>query len=332
MRSGFLTSLVVALALPLFVSAQTLGSATQDTSASFTASVSPQYPSPHSQATLSFLSSTIDLANSVLKVSVDGKSIYQGSIQPVSITLGSAGTVTNVIAELSSGGTKYTETLSIQPQDIALIAEPLSSAPVLYQGKPHVPLEGDTRIVAVANVRTATGKSIDPSELSYSWTVEGMKIADSSGIGKSTLIVTSPIQYRTRDVSVFVASQDGTLVGGGSLSLTPQESSVRIYENDPLLGLRFDRALANSYVIQGTEATLFAAPFSLPTTNGSPSVQWFLNGDPAQTGNLITLRPTGSGEGAAALSLTASAAENGMATAMLSLAFGIPKSTNFFGL
>jgi hypothetical protein len=127
-------------------------------------------------------------------------------------------------------------------------------------------------------------------------------------------------------------SQDGSLVGGASLSLTPQEPSVRIYENDPLLGLRFDRTLTSAYTIGGTEATLFAAPFSLPITNGSPLVQWFLNGNRAQTGNLITLRPSGSGEGTAALSLTASAAGDGMATAALSLSFGASSSTNFFGL
>lgn len=332
MRFGFLTFLALLLTLPLSASAQTLGGITPDSSPSFTISVSPQYPAPRSQATLSFFPSGIDLTNSTLKVSVGDKNVYQGSVQPISVTLGSAGVVTNVIAELSLGETKYTQTMSIQPQDVAVIAEPLSSAPVLYLGKPRVPLEGDTRIVAMANIRGANGKAIDPSLLSYSWTVDGTKIADSSGIGKSAIIVASPLQYRARDVSVVVMSQDGTLVGGASLSLNPQEPSVRIYENDPLLGLRYDRALASTYAIRGAEATLFAAPFSLPLTSGSPFVQWFLNGDSAQTGNLITLRPSGSGEGTAALSLTASAAGDGMATAGLSLSFGAASSSNFFGL
>jgi hypothetical protein len=332
MRLGFLTTFTLALILPLAASAQSLGSLGGDASSIFTVSVSPQYPTPHSQATLSFLSSTLDLANSTVKVSVGGKNIYQGSVQPITVPVGTAGSVTNIVVTLVSNGTNYNQILSIQPQDVALIAEPISSTHVLYPGKSLVPLEGDTRIVAVANLRNANGKAVNPSTLSYSWTVDDTQIANSSGIGKSAIIVASPLQYRARDVSVAIMSPDGSLAGGASLTLTPQEPLVRIYANDPLLGIRFDHALTDSYTISGSEATLYAAPFSLPTTNGAPLIQWFLSGTAAQTGSLITLRPTGSGQGNAALSLTAGSGGSTIATANLSLIFGVTQSTNFFGL
>lgn len=320
------------LLLPLLGSAQSLGNLAGDASSVFSVSVSPQYPAPGSRATLSFLSPSLDLTNSTLKVSVNGSIIYQGSVRPVTVSLGKAGSVTRVIVMVSSGGTNYLQTLSIQPQDVVLIAEPLSSAPVLYPGKPLIPLEGDVRVVAIANVRNASGKVVSPSALSYSWTVDGTNIANSSGIGKSAVIVASPLQYRSRDVSVSVMSPDGSLVGGDSLSLSSQEPLIRLYENDPLLGIRFDRALSDTYTISGTEATLYAAPFSLPMTNGLPFIQWFLNGSAAQTGNLITLRPSGSGQGSASLSLTASTGGNTPATTNLSLLFGVTKGANFFGL
>jgi len=133
-------------------------------------------------------------------------------------------------------------------------------------------------------------------------------------------------------VSVTVSNQDGSLVGGGSLSLSPMEPSVRIYENDPLLGIRYDHALSDRFSIISAESTLFAAPFSLPTTIGTPFIQWFLNGSVAQTGSSITLRPTGSGQGSASLSLTASAGGNTTATADLSLTFGAATGSNLFGL
>lgn len=332
MRSGFLSVLAIVLFLPVAASAQSLGNLAGETSSQFTVSVSPQYPTPGSQASLSFLSSSLDLTNSTLKVSVGNKNIYTGSVQPVAVPLGSAGSITTVAITLSTGGTEYTQILKIQPQDVVLIAEPISSTHVLYPGKPLVPLEGDVRIVAVANLRGATGKMVNPSLLSYSWTVDDTRIANSSGIGKSAIIVASPLQYRARDVSVSIMNLDGSLVGGAVLTLAPQEPSVRIYANDPLLGIRFDHALSGSYTIQGSEATLFAVPFSLPTTGGSPLLQWFLNGVTAQTGSSITLRPTGDGQGSASLSLTASTGTNTPATTNLSLIFGATKSTNFFGL
>lgn len=331
MRFGFLTTLALTLLLPVVASAQVLGGL-GNTDDLFTVSVTPQYPAPLSTVTLSFLSSVIDLNNAIMTVSVGGKQTYQGSAHPVGVMVGKAGSATSIKVTITSAGVPYSKSLVLQSQDISLIAEPLSSAPVLYLGKPFVPLEGNTRIVAVANIADAGGRTLDPATLSYSWSVDNVQIANSSGIGKSAVVVASPLQYRLRTVSVVVQSQVGNLVGGASLSLNPKESSVRIYENDPLLGIRFEHALSGTYAIQGAEASLYAAPFSLPLSNGAPLLQWFLNGSLAQAGSLITLRPSGSGQGNASLSLTASALTSSIATTNLSLSFAAKQNSNFFGL
>lgn len=330
MRPGLSIALVVALSLPFVAAAQALG--TVPVGVPFNVSVDPQYPAPFGQAVLSALSDSIDLAGASMTITVAGKKIYEGNVKPVAVALGKAGSVTSAIVKISSGGASASQTIAIQPQDVVLVAEPVSSAPPLYPGKPLIPLEGSVRMVAVANLRGVSGKALDPATYSYAWTVDNTSIAASSGIGKSALMVASPLQYRQRDVSVAVRSADGALVGGDSFSLVPQEPSVRIYQNDPLLGIRYDRAFADTYSISGSEDTLYATPFSFPITTGVPLLQWFLNGEPAQTGNLITLRPSGSGEGTASLSLTASAGNSTIATTDLSLLFGGPGSTNIFGL
>jgi hypothetical protein len=331
MRARLLAlALITILALPGVAWAQSLGNPADGSS--FAISSSPQYPAPGSTATLSFLSSALELSRATISVSANGKKIYQGSVQSVPVTLGKAGSVTTITATVVSEGTNYNQTLTIQPQDVALVVEPISSAPVLYPGKPRVPLGGSARIVAMANLRSSGGKLFDPATLSYAWTIDGTQIANSSGIGKRAIMVAAPLQYRSRTVSVTVMSADGNLVGGASLSLIPFEPSVRIYENDPLLGVRFERALSGNFAITGSESALYAAPFSLPTNKGTPRIQWFLNGAAAQTGSSITLRPAGSGQGNASLSLTASVGESSMATANLSLTFGGKPSTNFFGL
>lgn len=331
MRLGFPTAIfALALVLPSAASAQFTGATTG--TAPFTISAMPQYPMPYSQVTVTALSSSLDLTRETMVVSVAGKEIYRGNVQPVAVTLGAAGQFTTVKVAMSSGGTSYSQTLSIEPQDVTLVAEPISSAPPLYPGKPSVPLEGNVRIVAVADLRDAQGKESDPTTYSYAWTVDGTQIADASGVGKDSIIVASPLEYRDRQVSVVVMSADGNLIGGDSFSLSPVEPTVLIYENDPLLGILYDHAISGSYAIPGAESTLYAAPFSFPTTYGAPTLQWFLNGNAAQTGDSITLRPTGSGEGNASLSLVASAGSNTTATANLSLSFGTVASSNLFGL
>lgn len=331
MRFNLLTAFFAfILLLPISASAQSVGNSIESTP--FTVSVRPQYPEPNGNAILSLLSTSLDLANSTLTVSIAGKETYKGAVQPIAIPLGKTGSVANVKVIISSGGVNYSQTLFIQPQDVVLIAEPISSAPPLYRGIPLIPLEGSVRVVAMANLKDARGKTIDPANLSYSWTVDTTQIANSSGIGKTAIMVASPLQYRARTVSVAVMSQDGSLVGGASLSLTAEEPLVRIYRNDPLLGIRFDRAISGDYAIAGAETALYAAPFSLPTTGGAPLLQWFLNGSVAQTGNSITLRPSGSGQGNASLSLVASAGNSTTATANLSLSFGKKSGFNIFGL
>jgi hypothetical protein len=317
---------------PFFVSAQSFGGM-GDTS-SFSISVSPQYPRPQSSVVLSFVSAMIDLTNATMTVSSSGKQLYQGSVQPIAVPTGKAGSVTLVTVTIVSNGARFNQTVALQPEDVALVPEPLASAPLLYQGKPLTPLEGNTRVVAIPNFADATGRTIDPSTLSYSWNVDGAQIYNSSGIGKNTIIVASPIQYRSRDVSVLVQSQAGALVGQASLSLVPQDPVVRLYENDPLLGIRFEHALGDTYTIVGTEASIYGTSFSLPLINGTPLLQWFLNGTKAQTSSLITLRPAGSGKGNATLSLTATVGPDSLTTAgaSLSVLFGIKSNTNFFGL
>jgi hypothetical protein len=332
MRVHFFAALVgIALVLPLVSSAQSfdVGDAGGEP---FTVSVYPQYPAPYGTATISLLSSSLDLANATISVSVAGKKIYSGSVRPVAVALGRAGSVASVSVTVSSGGANYSKALSLQPQDVVLVAEPVSSAPPLYPGKALVALEGRVRVIALANFGTAGGGALDPSKLVYTWTVNDVRIANSSGIGKDAIMVASPIQYRASDVSVAVASSDGSMVGGAALSLAATDPFVRIYENDPLLGIRYDRELSGHYAIAGTESALYAAPFALPTTNGAPLLKWFLNGAAAQTGSLIALRPSGKGEGGASLSLVASAGRYTSASASLSLSFGGKSGANFFGL
>lgn len=296
----------------------------------FTLALSPQFPEPGSQATLTPISGQVDITSATMVVTVNGKQLYSGNAIALALPLGAAGSTANVVVRLTAAGQTYTQTLAVTPEDVALVPEPLSSAPPLYAGKPLVPNEGSVRLVALADLRTTSGKRLDPTTLSYRWTVDSVA-SSGSGIGKSTLIVDSPLPYRSSSVSVQVVSPDGSLAGGSSLNLAASDPTVRIYARDALLGIRFDHALT-AFNIGASEATLYAAPYSFPLALGAPIVSWFLNGTSAQTGALITLRPTGSAGGSASLSASVSAGDVSSA-ASAALTFGASSSSSsFFGL
>jgi hypothetical protein len=263
-------------------------------------------------------------------VTVNGKKIYSGNVTKVALPLGGAGVVHDIEVDISSHGETIYKTISVQPQDVALVAEPLSSAPPLYPGRPLIPLEGSTRFVALANLRTASGTPVDPSTASYRWTINGAYRANSSGVGRTSLLLSSPLKYRSSTVSVVVTGPEGDLVGGDSFTFSAQEPSLRTYEQNALLGVRFGKALSRDYAIEGAEATLFAGAFSF-STQSPLMLEWFVDGASVQSGSSITLRPSGSGKGRSSLSLVGSTKDSAKTSLGMSLSFE-NKSSNFFGL
>lgn len=314
------------LLIPLAVSAQTIPSGT------FTLSVSPQYPQPYSTVVISPKNLVVDLTGGSMTATVNDRQVYQGDIASFSITLGGPGSTSVVEVSASTGGEIYTQTLTLRPGDVSLVVEPQASVPPLYPGRPAVPLSGNVRLIAMPDFRDGKGAVINPATLSYTWTAYGAMLASQSGVGKRTLSVPVPLQYRSGEVTVLVQTVDGAQVGNATIALAPQEPTVRLYEQDSLLGIRFDHALSGTFSLPDAEASLYAAPFSFSLTGGGVVLDWFLNGMHAQNGNVITLRPTGSGEGNARVSVTASKDTGSQqANATLNVSFGT-RSTNIFGL
>ncbi len=298
----------------------------------FTLTVTPTYPRPNAPILLTPQSTQLDLANSTMSVTLNGASIYSGATKAVGVTLGGPASTNSIRVSITAKGQTSSMTLSLKPQGVALVAEPIASAPPLYAGKPLVPAAGTVRVVAMADLRTSPTGRTDPAALSYTWTVNDQTLASASGIGRTSIVLATPLPYRSEEVSVVVQTRDGSVMSGDTLVVSSQTPMVRIYASDPLLGVVFDHALSGSYAIMGAEANFFAAPYSFSLAHGAPTVRWFLNGTAAQTGQEITLRPEGDGQGSASLSATASGAGSDETTSSnLSVRFGASIS-NLFGL
>lgn len=304
-----------------------------DGSKPFTVSVSPQYPRPFTSVTVTPTSNALSVTNASMQLLVNGKQFYTGNATPVQVFIGALGSVTTIKAIVSSMGTKYETVFTIRPQDISLIVEPNSSVPPLYPGTAFLPIQGTARLVAIADLRDTKNKPIPPSAISYAWSIDDTRFDSASGIGKDTFVASVPAQYRSSTVSVTAQSLDGKFVTSTSADLEAVEPFVRMYETDPLLGVMFDRAIGASFGMAGAQKTFFGAVFAHPTTAGEPQIKWFLNGTLAQTGPLVTLRPTGSGAGSASLSMQSSGGENLSASTQTTVTFGTSAAKlGIFGL
>jgi len=295
-----------------------------------TVTINPDYPRPYQIITVTPQSSLIDLAASTVTISANGAVVQKGTGgESASVAVGGPGTVTNITVTVVNNGQTYTQSLSVRPADVALILEPNSTTHPFYEGAAMIGSEGRLRIVAVPDLRTSTGAQISPANLVYTWKNGDQILESSSGIGKSILTATAPIRYRDTVITVTVSSQDSSVVGQASVLISPQDPHIRIYENDPLLGPRYDTALPSSITLADSEATYRAVPYFFTSI---PSLTWNVNGTPSQTGADITVRPSGDGQGTAMLGVSGSSGSLGQtAQTGLSITFG-KNGSGFFGL
>ncbi len=294
-----------------------------------TITIDPDYPRPYQIVTITPESTLIDLSASTITFSVNGVVVQKGTgSESASIAVGGPGTVTNIKVTAVNNGQTYSKSISIHPADVALVLEPTSTSHPFYEGAALIGSEGRLRIIAVPDLRTSKGVQIPSQNLVYTWKNGEQILQSSSGIGKSVLTATAPIRYRNTTLSVTVSSQDSSVVGQASVFIAPRDPLIRIYENDPLLGVRYDTALTRAVALTSAEATYRAVPYYFTSI---PSLTWEVNGSPSQTGQDITVRPAGNGQGTAILNISGSSGSLGQsANSSLSVTFGKAVS-NLFG-
>jgi ribosomal protein L31 len=312
----------------LLVHAQTLGSCSVQ---AITLDVSPLYPAPYQNITLTPSSTTFDIAGATVSITVNGTSFYKGSGgNPVTIPMGGPGSATKIKVTATSAGQTYSQSITLRPAEVALIVEPVSTTHPFYLGTGLVGSEGSIRLVAIPDLRTSAGKSLDPATLEYTWKLGDQVLENDSGVGKSVLVATAPQRYRDADVSVLVQNSDGSLLAQAATSISPVDPVALVYLNDPLLGPLFDNALTGTFSMSDAEDTYRGVPYYFSET---PTLNWTVNGVDSSTDKDLTVRSTGSGTGSAILSFSASQNDTSQSTnATLNVNFGQAKSLGFFGL
>lgn len=296
-----------------------------------TVSISPSNPRPYQTVTVTPGSTLIDLLSGTVRVSVNGKSVAEGSgASSVPVTVGGPGESTVISVRVVVAGQTYVKEITIRPADVALVVDPVSTAHPFYEGASLPAVQGRVRIVAVADMRSNPGTRLGAQNLVYTWKLGDKILADQSGIGRSVLTATAPVRYRDAQVSVTVTSPDNAnLVATAATTIAPVDPVIRIYRDDALMGPLFDHALTDSYTMGTGEESFRAVAYFF---GAPPSLSWAVNDQVSSTDKDVTVRTTGSGAGIASLSLTAtSPATNQTASNRLSVHFGAKSSFNLFG-
>lgn len=188
-------------------------------------------------------------------------------------------------------------------QSVDLLWEGESYAPPFYQGGVPWSKQGYISLVAVPNGLGA------PQGLNYKWMRNGTVLGSLSGVGMNTLRLLDSVLSKAQEFRVEVVSIDNEVLAQNTFTIRPRNPELLVYENNPLYGNIFHRALSGEYSLTGGEATLTAFPYLFPTeSKDAPSLEyaWRSNAREDGQGSSITYRRPESVSGSTAVSVRVS--------------------------
>ncbi len=263
-------------------------------------SITPPLPGPSIQATASLSASSIDLNRSTITWSVNGSKVASGlGLTSARFTTGAVGTKTTVSAAISSPQGNFTKSMALDNGAVDLLWQGGGYTPPFYEGRTLWGRQTRISFFAIPHVSGST------SNLIYRWSLDGVVVDTSSGVGKSSFSVYDSVLGLTRTVTVDVMSSSDTVLASASIDISATNPSLLVYENSPLYGYVFEREAGNIATLRGKEVTFASFPYFFGTQKHASqgiSYQWLVNGTNAETGSEVTYRtPDASGRSAISL-------------------------------
>lgn len=270
-------------------------------------SVRPEYPRPNDVVTVRV--SDPGNENSTAYVwSVNGKVVEQGvGATAITVTTSGVGEVKVVeVVATQNGQIRASGTTFIRPGLIDIVWEGNTVTPPFYGARP-LPNGGSSLTLLAVPQLSVDGRVVDPSILSYSWRVDGIPVTNQSGYGKSSAILMPPRFGSAFTVSVSVTNQEGTAQAQSSVVIRPQTPKIIIYENAPLLGVRFNRIVSGLFSFKGDEVSFSAYPLFASSVQAL-TYEWSIDGKPFTVDQFkpldVKFRKVGEGVSSHAVTIT----------------------------
>lgn len=249
---------------------------------SLTIAFSPLSPNPGEMLNLTVQSSLIEISEARILWQANGKTIAEGpGVRSASVPVGALGTETRIdVTATTPDGAEFSGHATIIPTELDLLVDSDSYTPPFYLGRPRSSAGSNLHLQALPRFKRA-GQMLSASGLTYTWRRNSEVLGSISGLGKSTARIPVLHLFGTDTISVEARSPDGLLSHTSSFSLSAGEPMLALYEDHPLYGVLYNRALPASTFIQETEMTFAAVPFFVPTRSVyDPELAflWHVNG------------------------------------------------------
>lgn len=243
----------------------------------------PELPSANQDVSVRIESYSFDLNSSEIIWALNGVIKDKGvGKKDFDFKTGAIGTPSLIkILIKTKDGKNIEKSLIIRPSGVDIIWQADSFVPPFYKGKALYSYQSRITVIALPEFTNSTGVKINPENLIYKWSKDGTVLGGVSGYGKNKFSFTKLLISSPPEIEVEVSSADRETRASGRIMIEPVESKAVLYENNPLYGIIYEKAVVNDFKMGGSEITLAVAPyfFGLEELNGGKvKYNWSMNG------------------------------------------------------
>ena len=245
-------------------------------------SITPVNPSPGQQVKVTIKSLSLDLDRASITWYVDGvEKKTEVGLKDYFVTAGTAGKNMTIGASLKNEGVIIKKEISFFPAGVDLIFEAVSYTPPFYKGKNLNPKQGTVVVVAFPEIFNQNGKKLTTNEIVFTWEKDGVIQGNYSGLGKNYFVFTGTIPVRDVRVSVTATSIDKKITADNSINITNTSPKIIFYEENPVYGIMFNKAIKNSVRMIADEFKVKAFPYFMSvgyTQSPDLNYKWSIDG------------------------------------------------------
>lgn len=238
--------------------------------------VAPSNPAPYENTNITLKSYVYNLDVASITWSVDGKKVSSGvGKKSFSVTAPGAGSEINVVATISLPDTVTETKILIKPIVMVLLWQANDSyVPPFYRGKALASPESQVKVVAMPEIKNASGNIIPPQNMAYYWAKDFTNNVDGSGYGKNFFTFTNDYLENSNNISVKLTTTDQDLTPSANIYIGMVQPKLLFYKNDPNIGTIWQNSLADTHKIQGSEILEAIPYFISPKYIQIPTLSW----------------------------------------------------------
>ncbi len=234
----------------------------------------PEIPGSNSSVFANLVSYSFDVNRANITWILNGQTKLRGTGQKnFSFVTGDLGTRTSIsVLVTTDEGAQVKKDFSFQPAAVDILWEALNYTPLAYKGK-SLPVSGSLiKITALPYFSEAS------SRLIYEWQIDYKNFPDISGTGKDSFVLDSADIYNTNKIKVTVSNYNKTITAQKSIDIEIGVPKVVFYEESPLEGPKYNKALVGEIQLEQDEIIVRAEPYFFSTKDLKKlSYEWFMN-------------------------------------------------------